>query len=81
VLGPGLLEFTYEPCLPFELANRGLNMEQHKPLYVVYQVLKQDCGYRLDLLQGGAAIVEVKALNALGPIHKAQILSYLRLSR
>jgi len=79
-LGPGLLESAYEACLTFELAQRGLKVEQQKPLPVVYREVKLDCGYRLDLLVEEAVIVEVKAVDRLMPIHQAQLLSYLKLS-
>jgi GxxExxY protein len=79
-LGPGLLESAYEACLAFELAERGLKVEQQKPLPVVYRQVKLDCGYRLDLLVEEAVIVEVKTVDPIAPIHKAQLLSYLRLS-
>jgi GxxExxY protein len=79
-LGPGLLESAYETCLAFELVERGLKVEQQKPLPVVYREVKLDCGYRLDLLVEEAVIVEVKAVDRLAPIHQAQLLSYTRLS-
>jgi GxxExxY protein len=79
-LGPGLLESAYEACLAFELAQRGLKVEQQKPLPVVYREIELDCGYRLDLLVKEAVIVEVKAVDRLMPIHQAQLLSYLKLS-
>ena len=79
-LGPGLLESAYEACLAFELAQRGLKVEPQKPLPVVYKEVHLDCGYRLDLLVENAVIVEIKAVEALAPIHQAQLLSYLRLS-
>jgi len=79
-LGPGLLESAYEACLTFELTQRGLKVEQQKPLPVVYREVKLDCGYRLDLLVEEAVIVEIKAVDHLMPIHQAQLLSYLKLS-
>ena len=79
-LGPGLLESAYEACLAFELAEHGLKIEQQKPLPVVYRGVKLDCGYRLDILVEEAVIVEVKSIDRLAPIHKAQLLSYLKLS-
>ncbi len=79
-LGPGLLESAYEACLTFKLAQRGLKVEQQKPLPVVYRDVKLDCGYRLDLLVEEAVIVEGKAIDRLIPIHQAQLLSYLKLS-
>ena len=79
-LGPGLLESAYEACMVFELADRGLAVEQQKPLPVKYREVKLDCGYRLDLLVDGKVIVELKAVEKLEPIHEAQLLSYLKLS-
>lgn len=79
-LGPGLLESAYEACLSFELTQRGLKVEQQKPLPVIYRGVKLDCGYRLDLVVEDAVIVEIKAVDRLAPIHEAQLLSYLRLS-
>ena len=79
-LGPGLLESAYEACLAFELAECGLEVEQQKPLPVVYREVRLDCGYRLDLLVERKVIVEIKSVDRLAPIHQAQILSYLKLS-
>ena len=79
-LGPGLLESTYEACLVFELAERGLRVERQKALPVAYKGVRVDCGYRIDLLVEGQVIVELKAVAALDPIHEAQVLSYLKLS-
>lgn len=79
-LGPGLLESAYEACLAFELAQQGLKVEAQRPLPVVYRGVRLDCGYRLDLLVEDAVVVEVKAVEALAPIHEAQLLSYLKLS-
>ncbi len=80
-LGPGLLESAYEACLAFELVEHGLRIERQKPLPVVYRDVKLDCGYRLDILVEEAVVVEIKAVDHIAPIHKAQLLSYLRLSR
>jgi len=79
-LGPGLLESAYEACLAFELVERGLKIERQKPLPVVYRGVKLDCGYRLDIFVENAVIMEIKVVDRLAPIHKAQLLSYLRLS-
>lgn len=79
-LGPGLLESAYEACLAFELAQQGLKVEAQRPLPVVYRGVRLDCGYRLDLLVEDAVVVELKAVEALAPIHEAQLLSYLKLS-
>jgi GxxExxY protein len=80
VLGPGLLESAYEACLAFELKKRGLEVEKEKPLPLVYDQVKLECGYRVDLLVEGLVVVEVKSMEALAPIHEAQVISYLRLS-
>ena len=79
-LGPGLLESAYEACLAFELTQRGLKVEQQKPLPIIYREVNLDCGYRPDLLVEDAVIVEIKAVARLAPIHQAQLLSYLKLS-
>lgn len=79
-LGPGLLESAYEACLMFEIASRGLKVEQQRALPVVYRDVKLDCGYRLDLVVENKIVVELKAVDELAPIHKAQLLSYLKLS-
>lgn len=80
VLGPGLLESAYAECLARELALRGIPFEREKPLPVVYKDVKLECGYRVDLLVDGRVIVELKAVEALAPIHEAIVLTYLRLS-
>jgi GxxExxY protein len=79
-LGPGLLESAYESCLQFELIKSGLKVEAQKPLPLVYESVKLECGYRVDLLVEGKLIIEVKAVEALAEIHFAQVLTYLRLS-
>jgi GxxExxY protein len=79
-LGPGLLESAYEACLGFELVDRGLTVERQKALPVKYRGVNLDCGYRIDLLVEGIIIIELKALEKIDPIHKAQLLSYLKLS-
>jgi GxxExxY protein len=79
-LGPGLHEAAYEACLAHEIAERGLSVERQKPLPVTYKSVHLDCGYRLDLLVENALIVEIKSLDALLPIHSAQLLSYLKLA-
>jgi GxxExxY protein len=79
-LGPGLLESTYEVCLAYELAQRGLKVERQKELPVRYGSVRLDCGYRIDLLVEKSVIVELKAVEKLESIHEAQLLSYLKLS-
>ena len=80
VLGPGLLESAYEACLAFELGRQGLKVEQQKPLPLIYERVKLECGYRIDLLAEGSVVVEIKPVDALAPIHEAQVMSYLKLS-
>jgi GxxExxY protein len=77
-LGPGMLESAYEECLCYELSLCGLKVERQKPIPVVYKEIKLDCGYRTDLLVENEVIVELKAQDAILPVHEAQILTYLR---
>ncbi|MFY9530935.1 MAG: GxxExxY protein [Candidatus Acidiferrales bacterium] len=79
-LGPGLLESAYAECMARELNGRGIPFEREKALPLVYKDLKLDCGYRADLLVGNRVIVELKAVEALAPVHDAIVLTYLRLS-
>jgi len=79
-LGPGLLESAYEECLCHELSLKGVRFERQVPQPVTYKGVKLECGYRLDLVVAGKLIVEVKAVDALHPIHTAQLLTYLKLS-
>lgn len=79
-LGPGLLESVYEACLAHELRQRGLSVETQVPIPIHYEGMTLDGGLRLDLLVGGVAIVELKALEKVLPVHDAQLLTYLKLS-
>lgn len=79
-LGPGLLESTYEACLTHELQRRGVQVERQKALPVRYKDAVVDCGYRIDLLVADLVVVELKAVERVLPIHRAQLLTYLRLS-
>lgn len=79
-LGPGLLESAYQHCLAYEMSQRGLQFEMEKPLPVRYKHVALDCGYRLDFLVEGVVIVELKAVEAILDIHRAQIITYLRLT-
>ena len=79
-LGPGLLESTYEECICHELNLQGLSLERQKPLAVQYKGLKLDCGYRLDVVVENAIILELKSCEKIEPIHRAQLLTYLKLS-
>jgi GxxExxY protein len=80
-LGPGLLESAYEICLAFELRKRGFSVELQKIQPVVYDGVIIDAGYRLDLLVENLVVVELKVVDQLLPIHHAQILTYLKLSK
>jgi GxxExxY protein len=80
-LGSGLLESTYRQCLAYELSHAQIPFQMEMPLPVRYKDVLLDCGYRIDLLVGGALIVEVKSVETLLPIHQAQILTYLRLAK
>lgn len=80
-LGPGLLESAYEACLFFELTSRGFKVERQKQLPIVYKGNVVDVGYRMDLLVEDSVIVELKAVDQIKPIDKAQLLSYLKLSK
>ena len=78
-LGPGLLESAYETCLAYELEKLGLRVERQKPVPVIYEEVKLDCGFRADLFVEGRVVVECKAKETLHPIDGAQVLSHLRL--
>jgi len=80
-LGPGLLESAYEECLCYELKDRGIAFTRQVPLAVNYKGVRLDCGYRIDLIVDRTLLLEIKAVEKLLPIHDAQILTYLRLSR
>jgi GxxExxY protein len=81
VLGPGLLESAYAPCLAFELTESGHSVEIRKPVPLVYRSVTLDVCYWLDMMIDGRVIVELKSVEALAPIHDAQMLTYLRLTR
>lgn len=79
-LGPGLLERTYQACLQHELSKAGIRAEAQVGLPVVYDGVRLDLGYRIDLLVEDLVVIELKSVDALSPVHQAQILSYLKLS-
>jgi GxxExxY protein len=79
-LGPGLLESVYEECLCHELRLKGFSFERQKLLPIQYKGKQLDCGYRLDIVVEKAIILELKSCERIEPIHKAQLLTYLRLS-
>ena len=79
-LGPGLLESSYEECLYYELKKSGLKVQKQKVLPLIYEEVKLDIGYRIDLIVESKVIIELKAVEALNDVHLAQILTYLKLS-
>ena len=79
-LEPGLLESAYEECLFYELSKANLNIERQKPLPLFYETIKMEIGYRLDFLIDNKVVIEVKAVEALNDVHKAQVITYLKLS-
>ncbi len=79
-LGPGLLESVYEECMCHEFSLRDLSFERQKPVTVAYKGKRLDCGYRLDIVVENAIILELKSCEKIEPIHKAQLLTYLKLS-
>jgi len=79
-LGPGLLESTYEECLYYELKKSGLAVEKQVPLPLIYNDVRLDAGYRIDLMVDKKIIVEIKSVNSLSDLHMAQILTYLKLT-
>ena len=80
ILGPGLLESVYEAVLTYELEKRGLRVVRQLSLPVVYETVKLDEGFRADLVVEDMVIVELKSVETLAPVHKKQLLTYLRLS-
>jgi GxxExxY protein len=79
-LGPGMLESAYEECMNYELVDGGLLVVRQKPVPVVYKEVKLECGYRIDLLVNDLVVVELKSVDAIAPIHEAQILTYMKFS-
>lgn len=79
-LGPGLLESAYRQCLAFELEDRGLRYSRELLIPIVYKHKKIDYGFRLDLIVENAVILELKSVDTILPVHKAQLLTYLRLA-
>lgn len=81
VMGPGLLESPYIPCLEYELAERGLSYVRQQAIALTYKTLRLDAIYKLDLVVEDTVIVEVKCVETLAPVHKAQLLTYMRLAK
>ncbi len=80
-LGSGLLESTYEECLYYELIHCGLHVERQKSLPILYKDIQIDAAYRLDIVVENSVIIELKSVEGLLPIHTAQLMTYLKLSR
>ena len=79
-LGPGLLESSYQECLYYELVKAGLKVEKQKPLPLIYEEVRLECGYRIDLLVENKLVIGIKSVEALNEVHFAQTLTYLKLS-
>ncbi len=79
-LGPGLLESVYEALLSSELERRGLGVRRQQAIPVVYEDLKMEVGFRADLVVGGKVIVEIKSIEEVHPVHKKQLLTYLKIA-
>jgi len=80
VVGPGLLESAYESALAYDLREMGLEVKQQHTMPFIYKDVKQEVGYRVDLIVNEKVIVEIKSIEMLAPVHYAQTLTYLRLS-
>ena len=81
LLGPGLLESTYEKCLCYELEKLDIKYERQKELPINYKGMTLDNGYRIDILVEDEIVIELKSVDLLQPIHSAQLLTYLKLSK
>ena len=79
-IGPGLLESAYENALAYDLKSMGFNVKQQVGMPFIYKNIKQDVGYRIDIIVENKVIIEIKAIEALAPVHYAQTLTYLKLS-
>ncbi|MFH0989932.1 MAG: GxxExxY protein [bacterium] len=79
-LGPGLLESVYEECLCRELELQQIPFERQRPLPVEYKGVKLECGYRMDIVVDHRVVIELKCVDAIAPVHEAQLLTYLKLS-
>ena len=78
-LGPGLLESAYQECLFYKLKQQGLSVEKEKPMPLVFEDVKLECGYRIDLLVEDKVVIEIKSVEKLTDVHLAQTLTYLKL--
>jgi GxxExxY protein len=80
-LGPGLLESAYKECLCFQLLKDGFQVEREKPMPLIYEEIKLDCGYRIDILVNGKVVIEIKSVEELNEVHFAQTLTYMKLGK
>ncbi|MEI6089092.1 MAG: GxxExxY protein [bacterium] len=80
-LGPGLLESAYDTCLAYELISAGFNVSCQHPVPIVYKDIKLECGYRIDILVENTVIIEIKSVDAINPVHEAQILTYMKFAQ
>jgi len=78
-LGPGLLESAYKECLFYKMGNAGLFIEKEKPMPLIFEKVKLECGYRIDLLVENKLVIEIKSVEALNDVHLAQTLTYMKL--
>lgn len=78
-LGPGLLESAYQECLAYELQKDGLLVEKEKPMPLIYEDVRMDVGYRIDLLIDNKVVIELKSVESLTDVHRAQVITYLKL--
>lgn len=79
VLGPGLLESAYKECLHYKIMQSGIVTEKEKPMPLIFEEVKLDCGYRIDLLVENKLVIEIKSVEVLNDIHLAQTLTYMKL--
>ena len=79
VLGPGLLESAYKECLFYKLSQSGLFVEKEKPMPLIFEGIRLECGYRIDLLVENKVVIETKTVEALNDLHLAQTLTYMKL--
>jgi GxxExxY protein len=77
-IGPGLLESVYKECLYYKLMKSGLQIEKEKPIPFIFESVRMDCGFRLDLLVENKVVIEIKSIDVVHPIHLAQVLTYLK---
>jgi GxxExxY protein len=79
VLGPGLLESAYQECLFYKLQQSNLSVQKERPMPIVYESVKLECGYRIDILVEDKVVIELKSVDALNDVHLAQTLTYMKL--